>query len=547
MAILLEHEGKLALKCDFEEKETAKSVPGWKWNPAVKVWEYPMEADIVNQLERAFNGDIKITKQVRERLEKINQKKEELLQIKNKDDATVGVEFASKLRSYQRTGVAFLHKAGNAILADDMGTGKTLQAITACEAKGDQKVLIICPNTLKDTWREEIKEWAGQEAIVVDGPKKKREKAIQQFEEGQAKYLIINYESAKLHEELAKINWNTVVMDEAHKIKNRKAQQTKAVKKYKADRVYLLTGTPMLNRAWELWSLLNRLYPKRFSSFWRFAERYCYVYDNGWGMKIEPGTSRQEQELRELLEPVMLRRTKEEVLKELPSKVHHRHLVELKGQQAKIYKQMEKEAIAELTEGEAVAAPVVIAQITRMRQIAISPQLLDHGIEQSAKFDALMDIIEENYRHRKIVVFSQFRKAIELFVSKLKEKGIGYAAVTGEVKQKDRAEATRKLQEDDSTRVMLATIEAGGLGLTWTAADMAVFLDRHWTPGINTQAEDRLHRMGQEKSVDIINLVAKNTVEQHIENLLATKAKSFEAIINGQELDITEIFGAKQG
>jgi len=544
MAILLEYEGKLALKCDFEEKEIAKSVPGWKWNPTMKVWEYPMEADIVRQLQNAFNGDVKVTKQVREQLERVQQRRQELLQVKTKDDATVGVDFADKLRNYQRTGAAFLQKAGRAILADDMGTGKTLQAITACEARGDQKVLIICPNTLKDTWKQEIEKWAGQEAIVVDGPKKKREQAIKQFEAGEAKYLIINYESARLHDELAQIDWETNILDEAHKIKNRKAQQTKAVKQYKADRVYLLTGTPMLNRAWELWSLLNRLYPKKFTSFWRFAERYCQVYNNGWGMQIDPGTKEQEQELREFLEPIMLRRTKEEVLTELPPKVYHRHLVELKGQQAKIYKQMEREAIAELTE-EAVAAPVVIAKITRLRQIAISPQLLDKNIGQSAKFDALMDIIEENCQHRKIVVFSQFRKAIELFAPKLEEKGIGYAMVTGEVKQKDRAEATRRFQEDPETRVMLATIEAGGLGLTWTAADMAVFLDRHWTPGINTQAEDRLHRIGQDKSVDIINLVAKNTVEQHIENLLATKAKSFEAIINGKELDITELFGGQ--
>src|SRR5690606_17502309 len=254
----------------------------------------------------------------------------------------------------------------------------------------------------------------------------KREKAIEEFD---GKYLIINYESMRLHEELQKMHWDVLVLDEAHKIKNRMAQQTKAVNKIKADRIFLLTGTPMLNRPDELWSLLHRLYPDKFRSYWRFVERYCTITDNGWGKEIGMGTPEQQEELKRLLAPIMLRRTKKEVLTELPDKIHQRFLVELTGKQAKIYKSMERDAIATLSNGETIAAPVVIAQITRLRQIAVSTQLLSDEVAESAKFEALMELIQDNIAEHKIVVFSQFRRAIELFSKQLDEVGIKWVLV----------------------------------------------------------------------------------------------------------------------
>ncbi|MDI6840475.1 MAG: DEAD/DEAH box helicase [bacterium] len=541
MAVLLLFDKKLALKCSFDEKELAKSVPGWKWNGEMKVWEYPVEKETVDQLKSIF-PNLKIAQAVRDHIKRIERKRMQLLELKQVEDVELGVPFADKLRNYQRVGAHFLNNTSKCILADDMGTGKTLQAITACEDQGAERVLVVCPNTLKWNWFDEIDKWTDSKAVVVDGAKKKREKAISEF---QGKYLIINYEALRLHEELQNIEWDVLILDEAHKIKNRKAQQTKAAKKLKANRVYLLSGTPMLNRPDELWSLLNRLYPDKFRSYWRFVERYCSMVDNGWGKDIGIGTSEQQEELKRLLAPIMLRRTKQEVLTELPDKIHQRHLVELKGKQAEAYKTMEEDAIATLTSGETIAAPVVIAQITRLRQIAISTQLLSDQVAESAKFEVLLELIQDNKDNHKIVVFSQFRKAVELFSKKLDEAGIKWVAVTGKVKQDDRHQATKSFQEDIETRVMLATIEAAAHGLTWTAADIAVFLDRHWTPAINTQAEDRLHRIGQKNSVTIINLVAKGTVEEYIEWLLEKKKEGFDNIINGQVTaeDLKQIFG----
>ena len=256
------------------------------------------------------------------------------------------------------------------------------------------------------------------------------------------------------------------------------------------------------------------------------------------------GTPEQQEELKRLLAPIMLRRTKKEVLTELPDKIYKKFLVELTGKQAKIYKSMERDAIATLSNGETIAAPVVIAQITRLRQIAVSTQLLSEEVAESAKFEALMELIRDNMTEHKMVVFSQFRKAIELFSKQLDEAGIKWVSVTGAIKQEDRHQATKDFQEKDDIRVMLATIEAAAHGLTWTAADIAVFLDRHWTPAINQQAEDRLHRMGQKNSVTIVNMIARGTVEEYIEKLLETKGESFDAIVNGQLTaeDLRQIF-----
>lgn len=544
MATLVKHKDRLALSCKYDEKEMAKSIVGCRWNPELKMWMYPIESEVITQLAKVFGESLRISKEVKEFVSKEELEAKNLLGAKNLEDVQIGVSFEHNLRNYQRVGANFLLRAGSAILADDMGTGKTLQAITATEASQAQRVLVICPNTIKRNWANELKMWAGKDSVIISGAKKAREAQLNGYKEG---YLIINYEGVRIHKDfLQGIHWDVLILDEAHKIKNRKAQQTVAIQKIKAERVFLLTGTPMLNRAWELWSLLHRLAPKQFRSFWNFSKRFCNVVSNGYGMSIEPGTSAQEKQLKNLLEAFMIRRTKAEILPELPEKVLHRHTVVLTPAQKRIYKQMADDMLAKLKTGEVVGAPVVIAQITRLRQIAISPKLIGEEDGESSKIDALLELVEENIGHRKIVVFSQFRGAIDLVQEELHQKGINTVRVTGSESQEERAENTVKFQTDENTRVMLATIEAGGLGLTWTAADLCIFLDRHWTPGINTQAEDRLHRLGQKKSVDIINLVAEGTVEEYIENLLAKKQMSFEAVINGKEVSLEDLFNLQK-
>lgn len=544
MAVLMVNhkKGTLALKCERSQSRKAKSITGSRWSQASKAWEYNPDRRVVERLMQLFGSNLTISVEVGTLLDETEQHNLQRIELKNLEDAgNFTVPFARQLRNYQRVGANFLIKTKKSILADDMGTGKTLQTITACEELGAERVIVVCPNSLKWNWVDEIKKWTDSAVTYVGGKKEDRVEAIENFE---GKYLVINYEAIRLHPELAKMKWDVAVYDEAHKLKNRNTKQTKSAKKIKADNTFLLTGTPMLNRADELWSLLNMLNPKKYSSYWRFVECYCQTYHNGFGKEILSGNPTQQKELRRELSPIMIRRTKDEVLPELPEKIRTRKLVELGDEQKRVYETMEKEAIVEFSGGNIVVAPVVIAQITRLRQIAVSPQLLDHGTQKSAKFDTLMDIIEELKDEHKVVVFSQFRQAIEKFSERLDDAGIGWVSVTGTVSQDDRREATRKIQEDDETRVMLATIEASAHGFTWTSADTAVFLDRHWTPAINKQAEDRIHRIGQNNSVNIINLVAKDTVEERMEKLLERKETDVNNIIEGglTAEDMKELF-----
>lgn len=527
MAVLTFIDGKLALKCEYAEKELAKSIGGHRWNAEWKMWMYPVQEIVVEQIQTVFPS-IKITKEVNGALEEHRLKQRRLIGSK-----LMECETSLPLRDYQKTGLNFLVNAKRAILGDDPGLGKTLQSIAACEHIEAKKVLVVCPNPLKWVWEEQIKQWVGKTSTVINGTKKQRDAAIAGYRGG---YMIINYEGARIHPELQKMQWDALVCDEAHKLKNRKAAQTKSVKKIKAENVYLVTGTPMMNRTEELWSLLNILFPKQYTSFWRFADHYCEVRKNHFGTEILTGSDKQVEDLKKALEPVMIRRRKNDVLKELPPKIYQKYPVNLEGKQLLMYKQMEKDAIAIFNDGDVIAAPVVIAQITRLRQIAISTELLGEEQATSAKFEALTGIIEENIEDRKIVVFSQFRRAIELYGEILTKKGIKWVAVTGKQNNDQKIAATQQFQEDKETRVMLSTIQAGGLGLTWTAAEMVIFLDKHWTPATNMQAEDRLHRIGQKSSVQVISLVAKDTVEDWIESLLESKQDIFDRVIEGKSL-----------
>jgi SNF2 family DNA or RNA helicase len=523
---------KLSLTCTYREKEKAKMVAGYKWDGDNKVWTYPLNYQTISELKEQFPR-LSLSDDVKRYIANVEKARRAFIALKQQKKVKLNIPWYNTLRDYQTVGAYFLMKGKKIIMGDDMGTGKTLQTLTAIEALDLTRVIIVVPNSLKYNWEEEINKWTDSKCLVMDGGRKTRESIIEQYKNDKSiRYLITNYASVRNYEGLQKIKWQAEVYDEAHKLKNRKSQQTKKAKKIKAEYTFLLTGTPILNRAEELWSLLNKLYPKKFSSYWRFVENYCEMRDNGFGIDILEGDEHQKEQLRQLIAPVMIRRTKKEVMPELPEKIHRDLPVKLEGKQAKIYKEMEQNMFTELENGEIVAAPVVIAQLMRLRQIAISPELIGEEGAKSAKFKALLELVEDNIEDQKIVVFSQFKQAIKLFGKILTDKGIDWLEVSGDVKGKARQQATNEFQNNPDKRIMLATIEAASLGLTWTAANIGVFLDRHWTPAINRQAEDRLHRMGQKGDVTIVNMIAKGTVEERIQLMLADKAQTFDDIIN---------------
>ncbi len=451
-----------------------------------------------------------------------------------------------KLYKFQEDGVKRLVFHKRQILADDMGLGKTIQALIAAKELNAERILIVCPNTMKGMrdrtgkflggWAEEIVKWVPEWTIaIVDGDRQSRLEAI----EADSNVLIIHYDVLYRHVDLLeKKKWDVIIFDESQRLKSRDTQVTKAARRVSrtSECLFFLTGTPIMNRVAEIWTTLNMMFPKdkRFTSFWRFCGDYGYVHKDYWGWVIEDIDDPNHPKIRALrqtLEPILIRRTKPEVLSDMPSKTIKQVWVELTTQQRRIYNEMEEQMLAILESGEKVSVTVIIAQIMRLKQIALSPGLLsefDPNI-RGAKFDALFEIVE-SMNGKPLVVFSQFRKALESLALFLGEKKISTCLFTGAVDQKKRMTLIDRFQKGEIP-ILLVTTQAGGTGVTLTAASTAVFLDKLWTPAMNTQAQDRLHRIGQKEPVTILELLAADTIEERIEKLLQTKQSIIDAVM----------------
>lgn len=452
-----------------------------------------------------------------------------------------------KLYDFQVTGVKRLVETKRQILADDMGLGKTVQALTAAHDLGATRILVVCPNAVKGLkhkdgtyfsgWAGESYTWFPEWTIsIVEGDKQQRLAAIR----ADTNLLIIHYDVLRLHEfDLTLDPYDVIIFDESHRLKSRSAKVTQVARHIAkcSDNLFFLSGTPILNRVSEIWTVLNMLYPKdkRFTSFWRFCGDYCYVHKDQWGWVIDDITDPDHPKivkLKKTLEPIVIRRTKPEVLKDMPPKTIQQVWVELTTRQRRIYTEMEKQMLATLESGEQVSVTVIIAQIMRLKQIALSPGLIsevDPNV-RGAKFDALLDILE-SLSGKQVVVFSQFRKALEALFTFLETKDVGPTALyTGAVDQRKRSELVESFQRG-GIRNLLVTTQAGGTGVTLTAASTAIFLDKLWTPALNSQAQDRLHRIGQKESVTIIELLAADTIEERIETMLISKQNIVDAVM----------------
>jgi SNF2 family DNA or RNA helicase len=440
------------------------------------------------------------------------------------------------LHKYQWQGVQFLMDNPRSILADEMGLGKTAEAIKAVAETHSDKVLIICPNSVKYVWRDEIAKWSGDpfDSIAVYTGN-----ALDMYDDH--KWYIMNYEAMRLerNKPLACERWDAVIIDEAHRIKNRKAAVTKSVKQVAGDRVWLLTGTPILNTPDELWSLLNYLFPKTYTSYWRFVDTYMEVWDSPWGKQLV-GTRNLDHLAREVAD-IMLRRTKKDVMEQLPEKVYLNVPVQLLGEQRRVYDQMREQFIAELGDTDILVAPTVLAQLTRLKQIATDPSILTEGgtevLIPSAKVEVLKELLADILAQpgKKVVIFSQWSRMCARLAEEL--KCYNPVVFTGNTKESARASVVEDFQTNPDTRVFIGTIGAAGVGITLTAADTVIFTDKVWTPAYMVQAEDRVYaRMNDLHGATIVSLTAEDTIEQQIEKLLASKADIARTVIDRHRL-----------
>ncbi len=425
-----------------------------------------------------------------------------------------------------------------------MGLGKTAQAIKAAKTP----TLIIASKGLRFWWYDEILKWMPnlpeEEIVIIEN-----DADPQSILKYPAEFYIMHWDllqrepnkkgekkrppterrwSAWVRALMFK-DFGTIIADEAHKAKNRKAQRTQALWQLcrKPDNVYLLTGSPIINKPDDLWALLKTLYPKIYTSYWRFFEEYVLANKNPWGGYEVLGVKHRDQLLVEL-STLAIRRTKKTVLPELPAKVYTVIPVGLYPKQKKAYDEIRDLMLTTIDDNVVIRAPTVLSQITRLRQVAVGLGAFeDPETTKSAKLDVLCDYLED--REGKVVIATSFVWAAKEVARRLAKQGREVGLLIGEVDDAKRVMVVKRLQEE-SLDTLVMTIQTGGEGWTLTAADMLIFLDRPWSPQVIKQAEDRLHRIGQSKSVQIVSLIAQGTIEEAVEEALAQKQIVFETV-----------------
>ena len=449
-------------------------------------------------------------------------------------DFPVPANIHAELRPYQQEGFVWMSRlawwGAGACLADDMGLGKTLQAITLLQSRAAQgPQMVVMPTSVQSNWADELRRFApALRVLSLNQAGGNRKKTVAGAAEGDvvlATYGLLVTEG-KL---LASRHWVSVVLDEAHAIKNRDTQTSHAAMALEADFRLLLTGTPLQNHLAEIWNLFRFATPGLLGSFQQFSERFV--------IPIERDHDRASQRmLKRLLSPFMLRRTKEDVLNELPEKTEITIRVDLGDDERALYDNLRELAVANLEEGN--KSPLqALAEITKLRLAACHPRLINPSLplasSKTVRFLQLVDDLRSN-GHRALV-FSQFTSHLALVRESLDRQQTPYLYLDGSTAPKERARLVKEFQTGDAP-LFLISLKAGGLGLNLTAADYVIHLDPWWNPAIEDQASDRAHRIGQERPVTVYRLISAGTIEEKILRLHGEKRSMADALLQDANL-----------
>ncbi|MGH4050924.1 MAG: DEAD/DEAH box helicase [Clostridium sp.] len=449
-----------------------------------------------------------------------------LINIKN-SYIKVPVKLKATLRGYQIDGFKWLKTLSQigfgGILADEMGLGKTIQTIVFILSEKNKKSIIVCPTSLIYNWKAELERFAPSlKVAIVHGEKNERVKAVHNFK----KYDIIltTYGTLRMDIELYEdIIFDFCIIDEAQNIKNYLAQNALVIKKIKAKARFALTGTPIENSLTELWSIFDFIMPGYLYTKEDFESKFIIKTENNLG------------ELKLLIKPFLLRRTKKEVLKELPDKIEKKFLVEMTMAQKGVYKayiNIVRDKMINKSEGKIE----IFSYLTKLRQICLDPSLVMDGYQGgSGKLKIATEIIQKHIvEDGKVLLFSQFTSALRNIGENLKAKGISYYYLDGKTKSKDRINLVDEFNSNSEVKVFLISLKAGGTGLNLTSANLVIHFDPWWNPAVENQATDRAHRIGQRNVVEVIKLVAKGTIEEKIVLLQENKKHLIDSVITGE-------------
>jgi SNF2 family DNA or RNA helicase len=413
---------------------------------------------------------------------------------------------------FQRDGVAFLLERESALLADEMGLGKSIQAIAAVRllfrARVIDKSLVVCPKSVLTDWSGKFAEWAPElrTTKIQGAAAARRELWARPSQVDLVTYDTLKEDVLDLEGEAAPLSFDLVILDEAQRIKNRSTQTFRAVNRVGGRLRWGLSGTPLENRVEDLTTIFRYLKPTLFHGY--EGESPFYV--------------------KTTITPFTLRRTKNAVLKDLPSKTHDKVLLELGARQRAVYEVAERTGVIALRErGKTVTVTHVMALISQLKQICN----IDAASGESCKLEYVEDVLQNlDETGEKMVIFSQYpEKTLRLIQPRLQRfKPLLYQ---GSLTSKQREAVLQRFDEDEAVRVLLISLKAGGLGLTLTAANYVVHFDSWWNPATMAQAEDRTHRIGQTKNVFVASLITQGTVEERIQRILEEKRELFKEVV----------------
>lgn len=450
-------------------------------------------------------------------------------------ESPVPASLSSVLRDYQVTGFRWLKALEQlgcgGIMADEMGLGKTIETIALfadAKARTSAPSLVVCPTSLVLNWESEIRRFApGISVLPIIGSAEQRANLITQI----PKYDVIITSYDILKRDIALYTpyvFHYHIIDEAQYIKNPRTQAARAVRAIRSKQRFALTGTPIENRISELWSIFDFLMPGFLYSYTRYKTHFETPI-----MREDDETAL--EQLRRLVEPFVLRRLKKDVLHELPPKTEQTMLVSLDEQQKELYTanlaQARREAAVDGT-----SKMQILALLMRLRQICCSPALCYEDYrENSAKIDSCMECVRQGVEGgHKILIFSQFTSLLDLLEPCLRQESIGFYRLDGTTSKEQRQQLVQRFN-NDSTPVFLLSLKAGGTGLNLSGADIVIHFDPWWNPAVQEQATDRAHRIGQIRTVQVIKLVAKDTIEERIMHLQQRKQDLSDSLIQTGE------------
>jgi SNF2 family DNA or RNA helicase len=539
-----------------------KQIPNRKWqsNGDDKYWEVPALPDSLSALMNFAEAcGATLPKTLIELLSRQIDDQQLNLAMSEATKASADVELHAlpdtilqALRPFQMAGLEYMLKNRRVLLGDDMGLGKTIQALAAVESLGAYPCLVICPASLKYNWKREIDKWLPERAghvEILNG--KEPDKRGDWF-------VIVNYDILKKHSWAWSIPWRAVIVDESHYIKNRKAQRTNFVLEItkNCENVFLLSGTPILNKPIDLATQLQALrrLDTTFGGFWPFAHHFCNAYKSDYGWVFDGAANLDELQTK-LRQTCYIRRDKKTVLPELPEKT--RQVIPVQISNAAEYDKAENELFDYIKENGRLEQKFVATlegYAEDDKQSAISQYRMDKaqramraevlvGIETlkqvaaKGKLKLVQNWVEdflENNPDEKLVVFAIHRDIIEAVQHICAELYAPALVLTGETPPKERDRFVQLFQNDKACRVFLSNIQAGGLGITLTAASHVLFVEYAWNSSTMEQAEDRLYRIGQKNAVNVYWLAGMDTIDEMLIDTIESKRRVIHEAIEGE-------------